>query len=65
MSYKKMMSKENWEEYKRVQESGVMNMFEHPLMLILCGSAFHASENYARCQKHFDEEGNEHPLEMI
>ena len=58
------MSKEQWNEYVRVQRSGIMNMFEHPLIVVLMGSG-KLSENYTRCQQHFDEEGNEEPLEMI
>jgi len=60
------MSKEQWNEYVRVQRSGVMNMFEHPLIDVLSGGDIgNISENYRRCQQHFDEEGNEEPLEMI
>ena len=61
------MSKEDWNEYVRVQRSGVMNMFGHPLMRALMGpsEAGAASENYSRCREHFDEQGNEEPLEMV
>ena len=60
------MSKEMWEEYKAVQESGEMNMMEHPLMRILSGPRnFNASENYARCIEHFDKNGNDEMLVMV
>ena len=47
------VSKSTWDDYRRVQDSGKMNMFGYPTVVY-----FMKYDAYEKCQKHFDEEGN-------
>jgi len=46
-----------WQDYYTVQQSGIMNMYEHPLIF-----KFAPSGNWAAAHKHFEEEGNTEDL---
>ena len=51
------VSKGIWDDYKRVQDSGVMNMYGYPTVVY-----FMKYNAWEKCQKHFDEEGNTKPI---
>ena len=59
------ITKEIWDEYYRIQMSGHMNMFYHPLFnYFLSSSDEKASEVYDRAFEHFKTNGNTEPLEV-
>ena len=51
------VSKRTWDDYRRVQDSGKMNMFGYPTVVY-----FMKYRAYEKCQQHFDEEGKTEPI---
>ena len=51
------ISQSMWRDYYRVQMSGRINMFEHPLIGYFC-----EGDSYSQAFKHFETEGNTDPL---
>tara|TARA_R110002020_G_scaffold333628_7_gene549060 strand:- start:1847 stop:2047 length:201 start_codon:yes stop_codon:yes gene_type:complete len=47
------ITKDDWEYYYEVQQSGVINMFQHPLIKL-----FAPPGNYSAAFKHFEKDGN-------
>ncbi len=46
-----------WKDYFSVQQSGVMNMWQHPLII-----KFAPDNNYAAAHEHFEVQGNTEDL---
>jgi len=51
------ISKRTWDDYRRVQDSGKMNMFGYPTVVY-----FMKYQAYEKCLQHFDEEENTEPI---
>lgn len=52
------ITKEVWDDYYAVQESGVMNMFGYPTVVYFLAD----DSAYDKAFKHFEEDGNTEPI---
>ena len=51
------VSKERWDNYCKVQDSGIRNMFGYDM-------AIQKDDNWEKCHKHFDVEKKTEPCEV-